>query len=158
MSEQEIVDEEVEVTTDEVEETEDVDTDTDGGDDYDDLSHEEAITRLKKAEGLIVKHKKAPKQEEPIKNESSDTRLDRMELKQDGYPEEIVNSIMELGGKEALKNPILKKTVDDMLVQHNAERASGVSGGSTSSLSTKYSKEDLENMSVEQLEKILPHA
>lgn len=156
MLEQEIVDQE-EVSTDEVDETEEADT-TDGGDDYEELSHEEAITRLKKAERAIMKNKKAPKQEEPIKNESSDTRIDRIELKQDGYPEEIVNSIMELGGKEALKNPILKKTVDDMLIQHNAERASGVSGGVSSSLSTKYSKEDLANMTVEELEKILPHA
>jgi len=157
MFEQEIVDEE-EVTTDEVDDTEDVDTEDDDSDEYEELSHEEAIARLKKADRAIMKNKKAPKQEQTFKNESSDTRIDRIELKQDGYPEEIVNSIMELGGKEALKNPILKKTVDDMLVQHNAERASGVSGGVSSSISTKYSKEDLANMSAEQLEKILPHA
>lgn len=125
---------------------------------YDELTQEEAVERLRKAEALIVKHKKEPKpKEEEITKPTDSARIERVELMQE-YPKEIVDSIIDLGGAEALKNPILKKTVDDMVIQHNAEKASSVQGGPNSSVQTKYSKEDLSNMSVEEMEKVLPHA
>jgi len=161
---QEIIDQEdvdVDVDTDV-----DTDTDTDGEEDqYENLTQEEAVERLKKAEKAIVKHKKAPAKEatadskaETINKPIDSTRLDRIELVQDGYPKEIVDNIMELGGTKALKNPIIKKSVDDMVTQYNAEKASNVQGNANSSINTKYSKEDLKNMSVEELDKILPKA
>lgn len=114
-------------------------------------------TRAEKAEALIVKNK-TKKSKAKVTNSSDSTRMDKLELRQEGYPSDIVDSIMELGGKEALKNPVLKKAVDDMLVQHKANIASKVKSSSGSPSLNKYSKQDLDNMSVEELEKVLPHA
>ena len=84
MSENQIVDE---VEGEEVEATEVVETDaqdTDGAeesDKYAELSHEDAIERLKKAEALIVKNKKSDKvgkpeaEPKPISKESEATRI-----------------------------------------------------------------------------------
>lgn len=138
----------VEETTGETEVTEGEVTESDEG-----VNWEE---RALKAEALIVKHKKAPKQK--VTSSGDTTRLDRIELRQEGYPQEVVDNIMELGGKDALNNPIIKKSVEDMVTQHNAEKASKIQGGSSSASVNKYSQKDLENMSVEELEKVLPHA
>ena len=157
---QEIVNEEEEVVEDDVEETEDDTTEEEDGDEYASLTREEALERLRKADRAIIKNKKAPepKAEKKVTNEVPSDRIDRIELRQEGYPPEIVDAIMDLGGSQALKNPVIKKTVEDMVVQHKAEQASKVQGGANSSVNTKYSKEDLKNMTVEELEKVLPHA
>ena len=145
---EEVVEDVEEVTTAETDATEGEVTESDEG-----INWEE---RARKAEALIVKHKKEPKQKV---TQSGDTaRLDRIELRQEGYPPEVVDSIMELGGVDALKNPIIKKSVEDMVTQYKAEQATRIQSGSGSPSVNKYSKQDLENMSVAELEKVLPHA
>lgn len=118
--------------------------------------------RALKAEALIVKqkkqHKEEPKQEKNFTNTNSDARLDRIELRQLGYTDDVIEHIMELGGPSALKNPVLKRSADDLMAQAKAEQASSVDGGTQQAPVTKYTKDDLENMSVAELEKILPHA
>lgn len=85
-------------------------------------------------------------------------RMDRLELRQEGYAPEVVDKIMELGGKAALANEILKKSADELQADFNARQAAAIEEGPQGTSRTKYSKEELANMSVEEMEKILPHA
>lgn len=94
---------------------------------------------------------------ETVSNPSSESdRLDRIELRQDGYPDEVINHIMELGGPKALKNPIVKKTADTLLKEHKAKKASSISSGTRGAPKIKYSADELANMSSEEMEKVLP--
>ena len=115
--------------------------------------------RAKKAEALIQKNKTA-KKAKPTTNKSSDSdKLERMQLQLDGYPKEVIQDIMDLGGKSALEgNAVMKQTVDSMVEQHKAEQASKISSGTQTSFEKKYTQQDLEAMSVEELEKVLPKA
>lgn len=113
--------------------------------------------RAIKAEGLIQKHKtkaKTVKKETPTDSKT----LERMQLQLDGYPIEIVDQIMDLGGKEFLNNDIGKKAVDILVKQATAEKAAKIETTTKSSFEKKYTPEDLRNMSVEEMEKILPKA
>lgn len=149
------------VELEELTETPEVEDTSSEGDDQVDWKE-----RALKAEALIVKNKqKAKAEQEPVKEPEhinnqtgSEERIDRLELQQMGYTAEVVDHIMELGGPRQLKNPIVKKAADDMSKQAKTEKASAIEGSAAAAPVTKYSKSDLDNMSVEELEKILPHA
>lgn len=125
------------------------------------VEEEETIdweARAKKAEATIQKNKHKAKAK-PIKNiQGNSEQLERMQLQIDGYPAEMVDQIMELGGKAFLNNPIGKKTVDAMLEQHRAEQATEIESGTQTSFEKKYTPADLKDKSIEELEKILPKA
>lgn len=106
----------------------------------------------------VKKEPDADKGGEDVNNSNESERLDRLELRQDGYAPEVIDEIMKIGGKTALDNPIFKQSADALQAQHNAEQASDVTGGPNSTTRTRYSKEDLEGMSSEEMEKVLPHA
>lgn len=152
----------------EVEETEDseVELEVDDSTEEEDGESVDWKARALKAESLIVKNKKEAKKEEekpaadpkPAVTSSDSERLDRFELRQEGYSKEVIDEIMDLGGPQALENPIVRKAADDRQAQLNTEKATDIPEGSTGQTKTKYSKEDLENMTSEELEKILPHA
>jgi len=113
--------------------------------------------RALKAERLIISRKKdVKKPQQKVIKESDATRFERLELRQDGYPAEIVDEIMKLGGIESLKNPIVKKSADILLKRYQARNAGEIKSGSKSATVTKLSLEDMKNMSVEELEKALP--
>ena len=71
---------------------------------------------------------------------------------------DALDFVMKNGGEEALKNPYIKKTIDNMLEQKKAEQAAEIGDSGKSDFEKKYSTEQLKSMSVEELEKILPHA
>lgn len=116
--------------------------------------------KTKKVKILNDAIKDEPEKEEipEIINPSLDTdRMDRLDLKMDGYPDEIVEEIMKLGGKSALQSPITKRVVDEMHQEYRAETAANIDISNKSDWEKKYSHKDLENKSAEELEKILPH-
>ncbi len=76
----------------------------------------------------------------PITNSGSDTlKLERLELKVDGYSDEEVAYILKNGGKEALKDPFVISGIEARRVQKAAESAmlgsEGQKSGTTGSLS-----------------------
>lgn len=91
-------------------------------------------------------------------NTEYDSRIERLELKQEGYSDAVIDNIMELGGKQALKNPIVASAVDGLVQQERNETASNVDGSSQSSTRTKVSVDELKNMSSAEMEKHLPKA
>lgn len=82
--------------------------------------------------------------------------VERLTLKVDGYNDEEISKVMELGGLKALQNPLVKKAVEVMREERQAENAQVTGGSTTSDFSRKYSQSDLRKMSSEELEKILP--
>lgn len=82
--------------------------------------------------------------------------VERLTLKVDGYNDEEVSRIMELGGLKALSNPLVKKAVDMMRNERQTEAAQVDTDGATADFSRRYSEADLRKMSASELEKILP--
>ena len=112
--------------------------------------------KAKLAELSGTKEPEQPKKE-PV-NKPDSERLDRMELRQEGFAPEVIDEIMKLGGVKALSNPLIKSAANEMQAKHTAEQAADITDGPQSQTRTKYSAEDLKNMSAEEMEKILPHA
>lgn len=79
-----------------------------------------------------------------------------------GYNEDEIDLIMKNGGMAVIKdekNPLalgLKVAREQRLAEEAASKAQDTSG--MSELEKKYTKADLDKMSVSELEKILPHA
>ncbi len=145
------------------------DSSTEGSDDFQE-KYENQKKRAEKAEDRLKQLKSTleDKDETEVSTESTEVkdvnntndseRMDRMELRQDGYADEVVDEIMKLGGKNALTNPILKRSADELQSEHNAQKATEISDGPQSQTKTKFSKEDLDNMSSDEMAKVLPHA
>lgn len=99
------------------------------------------------------------KSDKPIikKSNSSfdDQRLERLELKLDGIPEDVIDEILPLGGKKFLQTNIGKRVVEDMLAQRKAEQASDISSGGKSDINKRYSEAELRKMSSAELEKLI---
>lgn len=84
----------------------------------------------------------------------SPDRLDRIELMQEGYSREEVDTIMELGGRKMLDNPIVKGAIQVIRQQEKSKNASE-SLASKSPVFKKYTSEDLSKMSSADMEKVL---
>lgn len=121
---------------------------------------EKAEQRLKELKETLTGETEEDKQETVTNDSKDDVRkeIDELKLAKMGYADEVVAEIMNLGGPEALNNPILKKSADALQKEHADKVAATIEDSTQSASVTKYSKEDLANMSSEELEKILPHA
>lgn len=86
----------------------------------------------------------------------SGKEVERLTLKVDGYNDDEIGKIMELGGVKALQNPLVKKAVEVMRQERQAENAQVDTDGAMSAFTRKYSEADLRKMSAAELEKILP--
>lgn len=91
-------------------------------------------------------------------NQDSEQRIERLELKQDGYSDKVIEQIMDLGGKAALSNEIVKNAVDGMVQKERVEKASAPDGASRSMTKTNVPLEELKNMSSAEMAKHLPKA
>lgn len=95
------------------------------------------------------KETKTPRQEE-----YSSERLDRLELKADGYSSEEIDAIMDLGGIKSLEKPLVQKAIKAMRAEQKSNEAK-VSPNSKSPVYKKFTQEDLNKMSSEEMEKVL---
>jgi len=107
----------------------------------------------------IIKREETPR--EQIKP-SDILRADEFKLYRQGYSEQEIDLIMHNGGIKALeddKSPLaigLRVSREQRIAEEAAAKAEDTSG--MSELERKYTKADLENMTVAELDKILPHA
>lgn len=83
-------------------------------------------------------------------------KFTRLELKTDGYSNEEIDLIAEFGFDKK-DNPIVKTAIEQMRKERKSKEAD-VSIANKSTVYKKYTNDDLKNMSVEELRKILPHA
>lgn len=98
--------------------------------------------------------KDTPQPKESAYQVTPDT-LERIELRQDGYSKEEVDSIMELGGSKALKNPLIKTAIEAMRSKAKSQD-SNQPLNSKSPVYKKFTQEDLKGMTSKELEAILP--
>ncbi len=82
-------------------------------------------------------------------------KLERMELKLDGYSSEEVEAIMDLGGSKALSNPLVKGAIEQMRAKAKSQDEKQPLNSKTP-VFKKFTQSDLRSMSSKELEKILP--
>lgn len=111
--------------------------------------------KLKKAEEELVKLKSKADPANPQQFATKED-LERIELRST-YSAEIVDAIMDAGGRKSLDNPVIKAGIDSMVKKEKSKQATP-NVGSNSPVYKNHTQEELKNMTVEQLEKILPHA
>lgn len=104
--------------------------------------------KLEKVAGSLKNESENP----PVK-EVSDDKYERLELKVEGYSDEEIDMIKELGGKKALKNPILKKAIEDYRSEQKLAKATDIKSSGGSSREKVYTDSDLRAMSPDELEK-----
>lgn len=117
------------------------------------------LGRIKREKTRLEK-KLSKKEETPeiINNNQvhDNDRLERLELKLDGYADAEIDQIMQHGGKAFLETDLGKKAAEIIREQRLAEEATRIKTSSKSDFEEKYSKQELEDMSTEELAKILP--
>lgn len=84
----------------------------------------------------------------------SDERYERLELKTDGYSSEEVDAIMELGGRVALGNPIVKEGIEQARRKARSKEATP-SGTGKSPMFKGISDKDLKTMPLAEFEKLV---
>lgn len=110
------------------------------------------LDRKARAYDAVPKTPQTPK--ETIVNVSPE-RLERIELMQEGYSKEEVDSIMDLGGAKVLKNPLIRASIETMRTKAKSQDANQELS-SKSPVYKKFTQADLDKMSSAELEKILP--
>lgn len=122
------------------------------------------LARARKAEERLKEYKPVETPKAPATETSIDDRLwDVADMIRQGYTRADAEFIQKNGGSEAMKDPnsYVSVALRTLQEQRRAEQASSGTNASTSGLSEierKYTPEQLKNMSVAELEKILPHA
>ena len=81
-----------------------------------------------------------------------DKKLERLELKTEGYSDQEIEFISQYGGKKALDNPILKAAIEKVREEEKLAKATKIKSGGSSSKEKTYSEEDLNNMPLDKLE------
>ena len=88
----------------------------------------------------------------------SDERLERLELKTEGFSDEEIDFIKPYGGKKALENPYVKSALETIREKRKAESAVVDVDTNKSDIEKKYTTEQLQNLPLDELEKLLPKA
>lgn len=91
------------------------------------------------------------------KAEVPNEKLERMELRLDGYSSDEVDEIMSLGGSKVLKSKIVQSAIKAMRDEKKSKDADA-NFSAKSPVYKKYTNDDLNGMSSAELEKILPKA
>ena len=112
---------------------------------------------------LYARVKKSEKQE-PLKKAESPTDLSeiekrlekKLELKAQGYNDTDIAFINANGGD--VSNPYVKSALEATRKQRDAEKAADIQSTGQSDIEKKFSSDELRGKSIEELEKILPHA
>jgi hypothetical protein len=155
-----------EITVDVQDETQGNETETN-----EEVVVDDSAAQLKKAQDEAAKWRRlAEKQNKPkphisereTPKPSDILKSDEFRLHRMGYNEDEIDLIMHNGGAKLLENeksPIVMG-LQRAKEQRKAEDAAGETntGAGLSEIERKYTEQDLRNMSVAELEKILPHA
>ena len=93
-----------------------------------------------------------------IKKETSQDgdKYERLELKIEGYSDEIIDQIMEYGGKKFLNTDLGKTAVEQLVKQQKAKEATDIDSSIKSQTGKTLTPDDLANMSSAEMEKHLP--
>lgn len=98
--------------------------------------------------------KTAKSSTEKTVNSDLDVKLERLELRADGYSPDEIEAIQELGGAKALKNPVVQSAIKAMRAEKKSQDAKEPLN-SKSPVFKKYTQQDLSKLSASEMEKIL---
>lgn len=84
-------------------------------------------------------------------------KLERIELRQEGYTSDEVDAIMELGGSKVLESKLVQSAIKQMRADKKSKEADSTFSAK-SPVYKKHTMDELKGMSSAELEKILPHA
>lgn len=124
----------------------------------DDLKKRVSEESAKKLHWKNKATKTAEAKKEPssrFNKEESDleSRLERQDLRLDGYSIEEVDYLMKNGGKEAVKDKFVMAAIQKLREQDKAEKAVVSSKASGSNMLKGLTEEQIQNMSAAELEK-----
>ncbi len=117
----------------------------------------QVLARAKAAEAKVKESKPAQetvKTEEKLINGANFD--DALELRLQGHSKEAVDFIMKNGGIKSLDNPYVKAAVSAISEQSKAESSVKTKDTTKSEIEQKYTQEQINNMSANELYKILP--
>lgn len=103
---------------------------------------------------------KEPKEQKTAKPQDKpdlstyEIKLEKLELRADGYSSDEIDAIMELGGAKALKNPVVQSAIKAMRAEKKSQDVKEPLN-SKSPVFKKYTQQDLSKMSASEMEKIL---
>jgi hypothetical protein len=158
------MDNENKVVTPQGEQDQEIEITLDGTEDVDALkakyetAQKQILARAKRAEAELKQFKSSQKTE--VEKPTTAPAMDEVyDLRFDGYNRDEVAFIMKNGGRSSLeKDPFVKKAVELMREQRKAEQGVPGNDSSKSDIEKKYTPEQLRNMPVEELLKVLPHS
>lgn len=83
---------------------------------------------------------------------------ERIELKTDGYNDNEISFIQNNGGRKALENEYVKMAIESMRTKARAEAGQVDVDSGKSDIEKQHTEEQLKNMPLADLEKLLPKA
>lgn len=106
----------------------------------------------------LKKKLKALETKSPPETSNANERFERLELKTEGYSREEIDFIMQNGGSKILENKDNNLVLDAIEANRKKRKSleSTPSGTNKSPVFQRYSQDDLNNMSLQDLEKIIP--
>jgi hypothetical protein len=146
----------------EIEQELDLELELDGTEDVEtlkgQLAKKDEIIRQQNAR---LKQAKEKPQQTQIITKPSEIEDERLELRLQGYSKDDVNFIMNNGGAKVLEDntSLVAIALNTKKEQKRAEEAASQTEQSStlSEIERKYTEEQMRNMSVEELGKLLPH-
>lgn len=122
----------------------------------------QAVARAKKAEEALKAKSGSQKINSEEEHKTSGISDEVIDLRLDGFSKDEVEFIIKNGGRKILddKNSYVSIALNTRREQRRAEEAASKVADTSqmSEIERKYTPEQLANMSVADLEKILPHA
>lgn len=146
-------DAEIEVNDNDFEENDNIPT----LEDYQKLSEEKAMLEEKNKK-LYARLTKLSANLRGVENSSPEIseRLEKLELKTEGFSDQEIEFLKPYGGKKALENQYVKAALDAMREKDRAESAVVDVNSNKSDIEKKFTEDQLRNMPLEELEKLLP--
>lgn len=119
----------------------------------------QVTARAHQAEAKLKNNSVATKETKQPVDGNKEIFNDALELRLQGYSKEEVEFIIKNGGvKSVTDNPFVKAAVETMKEQRKAEQSVSTTDTGKSEIETKFTPEQIAKMSVEELEKHLPHS
>ena len=121
---------------------------------------ENKVKKLEETNKKLYARLKSPSPNKPLGQAvaPSDERFERLELKTEGFTDEEIEFIRPYGGKKALDNPYIKTAIDTMREKRKAESAVVDVDTNKSDIEKKFTEDQLRNLPLDELEKLLPKA
>ena len=117
----------------------------------------EKADEYKKYADRVAAENKTLKKSLPTNQSSPDIneRIERQDLRIEGYSKEEVEFLMQNGGQKALDNKLVLAGIEAMRKETKSKEATP-SGTGKSAVYQKFTEQDLRKMPAEDLEKIIP--